>query len=114
VKENFLKNVNLTALSPPTIWRWLRICGFNDLHEKPEVRKYGMAFVDRYLKYERRCYRWIQIPLEEAKLLWESGDLIHESGYHYKVDDKKFDIMSTTTTRSRPVSTRFVIAWVAT
>jgi hypothetical protein len=50
VKEEFLRSVQLTTLSPPTIWRWLKICGFNfmsrrkhyyvDGHEKPEVRKY--------------------------------------------------------------------------
>jgi hypothetical protein len=92
VKEEFLRSAQLTTLSPPTIWRWLKICGFNfmsrrkhyvDGHEKPEVRKYRMAFVDRYLKYERRCYRGIQIPLEEANLIWESGELIHGSGYRW-------------------------------
>jgi hypothetical protein len=48
-----------------------------------------MAFAERYLQYERRCYRWIQIPLKEVEVMYASGELIQGSGYHYEMDGQK-------------------------
>lgn len=54
-----------------------------DGHEKPATVEYRRKFVQRYLKYERRAHRWIQITLEESKKLEREEIIPVRSGYYY-------------------------------
>jgi hypothetical protein len=75
-----------------------------------------MAFVDRYLKCERRCYRWIPIPLKEVEVMYESGELIQRSGCHSEMDGQKaveFHVDDHATFQGHTL-TRFLVAWEAT
>ena len=55
-----------------------------DGHEKPATVEYRWSFVQRYLSYERRMFRWIQIPLLEALKLEEDGKVPKHTGYWYQ------------------------------
>jgi hypothetical protein len=54
-----------------------------DGHEKPGTVAYRWAFCERYLAYEMRMFRWVQIKEEQAKELEEQGEIVRGSGYHY-------------------------------
>ncbi len=54
-----------------------------DGHEREVTVNYRWRFVQRYLTYERRMFRWIQIPLDEALELEEAGRIPKHAGYHY-------------------------------
>jgi len=76
-----------------TIYRWMKALGFRyemrrkgyyvDGHEKPSTVAYRWSFCERYLAYEMRMFRWVQITLEQAKMLEEKGEIVKGSGYHY-------------------------------
>ena len=82
--------------SPVTAWRWLRSCGFSynstkksfyvDGHERVENKLHRRQFVDTFLtKWEPRCHRWIQVPLQDLPGMGLSLDNVR-GGYFYKVD----------------------------
>lgn len=84
--------------SPVTAWRWLRSCGFSynaakksfyvDGHERAENKIHRKQFVDNFLtKWEPRCHRWIQIPVEDLPAMELSVESIR-GGYFYNVDEK--------------------------
>jgi len=54
-----------------------------DGHEKSATVEYRRKFVERYLRYERRAHRWIQITLEESKKLEREEIIPVGSGYLY-------------------------------
>ncbi len=45
--------------------------------------EYHNQFCKKYITYERRAHRWIQIPLEESKNLEDNGLISPNSGYRY-------------------------------
>jgi hypothetical protein len=92
-KKDLLAEYGLTKLSITTVYRWMICLGFKyqvrkkgyyvDGHEKPATIEYRNQFCKRYLTYERRAHRWIQIPLEESKNLEDNGLIPPNSGYRY-------------------------------
>jgi len=99
VDENFeitdlLRENRLTKLTLETVYRWLGRLGFKyearkkgyyvDNHEKPETVAYRRHFIKRYLKYEFRMFRWIQLSLEEVKAMEENSEIDEGLGYRYK------------------------------
>ena len=79
--KEILKEYGLTCIDPSTVYRWLQKLGFRyeprrkgyyvDGHEKPATIEYRKQFITRYLSYEQRAHRWIQISLSEAVQLEE-------------------------------------------
>ena len=77
--------------------RWMHACGFRykkrekhyfvDGHERPETIAYRPVFTKKYLAYEVRAHRWIQITLDESNALVLEGNITADSGYCYKTDD---------------------------
>jgi hypothetical protein len=85
--RELLQEYGLSSLSLGTVCRWMNRLGFKydvrkksyyvDGHERPGTIKYRKDFVTRYLSYERRAHRWIQITKEKH------DDLVKESMYSY-------------------------------
>mmetsp|Transcript_10558 Transcript_10558/g.15234 ORF Transcript_10558/g.15234 Transcript_10558/m.15234 type:complete len:110 (-) Transcript_10558:118-447(-) len=81
-----------------TVCNWMNNLGFKycqrrkgyyvDIHEKPATVEYRRKFVERYLKYERRAHRWIQIPLEESRKLEMEEMIPVDIGYRYTDGNK--------------------------
>lgn len=81
---------------------WMDILGFKyeprrktyyvDGHEKPETVRYRSEFVKRYLRNELKCFRWIQLCLEDVQRLeQETAQSKHpfsrKIGYEYTDPD---------------------------
>jgi hypothetical protein len=96
---DLLRENRLTKLTLETVYRWLDRLGFKyearkkgyyvDNHEKPETVAYRRHFVKRYLKYEFRMFRWIQLPLEEVKAMEENKEIDEGLGYRYQNSENK-------------------------
>jgi hypothetical protein len=96
---DLLRENRLTKLTLETVYRWLDRLGFKyearkkgyyvDNHEKPETVAYRRHFVKRYLKYEFRMFRWIQLPLEEVKAMEENKKIDEGLGYRYQNSENK-------------------------
>jgi len=94
--KKILKQYGLTCIDPSTVYRWMQKLGFKyeprrkgyyvDGHEKPATIEYRKQFVTRYLAYEQRAHRWIQIPLSEALELEDKKMIPKNSGYRYEDD----------------------------
>ena len=92
--EELLKENQLKTLTLRTIYNWMDRLGFKyetrkkcyyvDNHEKPENVSYRGKFIDRYLEYEKRMHRWIQIPNNEVLQLVEEGKLLEGEGHRYE------------------------------
>jgi hypothetical protein len=92
-----LRQYGLTCVSPSTVYRWMIRLGFRyeprrkgyyvDGHEKPATVQYRWSFCKRYLNYEQRMHRWVQVPETEAKELEQKGEIAAGSGYKYTRDD---------------------------
>ena len=92
-KKIMLQRYGLTKLCPGTVYRWLRLLGFNyeaqrkgyyvDGHEKPETVTYQKEFVKKYLTEEVQMFRWIQIEQEEVEKLESEGKIPNNTGYRY-------------------------------
>ena len=54
-----------------------------DGHETAATVAYRWAFCERYLMYELRMFRWVQIKEEDAQCLEEEGEIPAGSGYRY-------------------------------
>jgi hypothetical protein len=90
---SILQCYRLTKLCPGTVYRWLRLLGFNyeaqrkgyyvDVHEKPDKVTYRKDFVKKYLMEEVQMFRWIQIEQEEAERFRKMGEILKNTGYHY-------------------------------
>jgi len=99
-RRELLAEYGLTKVSITTVYRWMVCLGFKyeirrkgyyvDGHEKPATIEYRRQFCRRYLTYERRAHRWIQITLEESKTLEENGLVTPNSGYRYTDDTGQF------------------------
>ncbi len=76
-----------------TVCRWMKCLGFKyevqkkgyyvDGHKKPSTIEYRKHFVSRYLTYERRAHRWIQIVAKESTEIENKGLVPRDSGYRY-------------------------------
>jgi hypothetical protein len=96
-KASFLQSYGLSTISIATMARWMHACGFRykkrekhyfvDGHERPETIAYRPVFTKKYLAYEVRAHRWIQITLDESNALVLEGNITADSGYCYKTDD---------------------------
>ncbi len=85
--------MDLPNFCPGTVYRWLRLLGFNyeaqhkgyyvDGHEKPETVTYRKDFVKKYLSEEIQMFLWIQMEQEEAAKLESEGVILKDTGYHY-------------------------------
>ena len=90
---DLLRENRLTKLTLETVYRWLDRLGFKyearkkgyyvDNHEKPETVSYRRHFVKRYLEYEKRMFRWLQLPLAKVKEMEEMLDIDKGLGYRY-------------------------------
>ena len=75
--DDLLKENRLTKLTLETVYRWFHRLGFKyearkkgyyvDTHEKPDTVVYRRYFLKRYLAYEMRMHRWVQVTLEEVQ-----------------------------------------------
>ena len=100
--ELFREN-RLTKLTLETVYRWFHRLGFKyearkkgyyvDTHEKPETVVYCRHFLKRYLAYEIRMHRWVQLPLSQLKQMEERKEIATGLGYHYKDDQTKLDMV---------------------
>ena len=74
--QQFLKENQLKVLCLTTICKWLEYLGFKygprkkcfyvDNHDSPANVAYRSEFIERYFRYERRCFRWIQLSEEKV------------------------------------------------
>ena len=60
---------------------------FVDGHERPETIAYRPVFTMKYLGYEIRAHRWLQITLVESNELELNGSITTNSGFKYVADD---------------------------
>jgi hypothetical protein len=77
--------------------RWMHACGFRykkrekhyfvDGHERPETIAYRPVFTKKYLGFEIRAHRWLQITLEESNALLLEGNIAALSGFNYIAED---------------------------
>lgn len=92
--DDILKENGLSNLCQTTVYNWMNILKFKygprkktyfvDSHEKPENVTYrDEYFVPRYLKLERRAFRWIQITPGKVEELKKEGKL-EVDGYKYQ------------------------------
>ena len=87
--RELLQEYGLSSLTVGTVCRWMNRLGFKydvrkksyyvDGHERPGTIKYRKDFVKRYLSYERRAHRWIQITKEKH------DDMVKESMFSYNI-----------------------------
>ena len=94
--QQLLKTYRLTCICLSTVYRWMKKLGFNyeprkkgyyvDGHEKEATISYRWRFVERYLQYEQRMFRWIQIMQEEANELEGQGIIPRQAGYRYQTE----------------------------
>ena len=95
--DEVLKKYNLKIISLRTIQRWMSQLGFTyklrkkcyyvDNHERADIVLYRDKFVIRYLEYELRTYRWIQLKEEEVLEYELNKELKREDGYKYSHED---------------------------
>ena len=88
-----MNEYGLTKLCPITVYRWMVRLGFQykarkkghyvDRHEKPNTITYRNKFCKRYLQYEVRMFRWIQISKNRSLELIETNIIPKGSGYEY-------------------------------
>jgi len=93
VLKQVLKPSRLTCISISTVSRGMNLLGFKyelrqkgyyvDGHEKPATIEYRKAFCERYLAYEARMHRWVQVKAEVARRLEEEGEISAGSGSYY-------------------------------
>jgi DNA-binding transcriptional regulator YhcF (GntR family) len=96
---DLLRENRLTKLTLETVYRWLDRLGFKyearkkgyyvDNHEKPETVAYRRHFIKRYLKYEFRMFRWIQLSLEKVKAMEENEEIDEGLGHRYQNSENK-------------------------
>ena len=96
-RESVLKKYCIKSLCIRTIYNWMEYLGFKystrqktyyiDGHERPENVKYQKEYIQRYLKNEHCCFRWIQMPIDKVEEL-ERNDVFFkkEIGYRYVKD----------------------------
>ena len=74
---------------------WLEALGFKystrrktyyvDGHERPDNVEYRLEYIRRYLSNERRCFRWLQLPIVEVEKLEKDDKFFCRTcGYEYK------------------------------
>jgi len=91
--KKLLGKYGLKTSSVSTVCWWMKCLGFKcavrkkgyyvDGHEKPGTIEYRKHFVSRYLTYERRAHRWIQIDAKESAATENKGLVSRDSGYRY-------------------------------
>ena len=96
-----LNEYGLTNICPITVYRWMINLGFRykerrkgyyvDGHERPATIEYRNKFVKRYLQYEQRMFRWIQITKARSDQLANEKIIPENSGYAY--NDSNGDMM---------------------
>ena len=57
-----------------------------DTHEKIENVNYRHQFISRYLSYELRSHRWVQMTKDESDTFKEKGIKFKTHGYEYTID----------------------------
>jgi hypothetical protein len=60
---------------------------FVDGHERPETIAYRPMFTKKYLGYEIRAHRWIQMSLIESTEYESRGGIALNCGFNYVTDD---------------------------
>ena len=92
-REDLCEEFRIGKLNLNTVWSWMDKLGFKhetrkksyyvDNHEHPDNIKYRNEFIDRYLEYELRCYRWISITKRERDMMVENKEISEDLGYCY-------------------------------
>ena len=101
LKDDIMKEYGLSSLSLATVYRWMSWLGFNycpikktfyvDGHEHPDTVQYRKKYVKEYLDLELRCFRWIQLTLQEVEELEkENSTFVRNKAYVYK--DESTDV----------------------
>ena len=98
---DFLRLFKLKNISDSTVWRWMRDLGFSyderrktcfsDKDENKENVQYRQKFIKKYFEYEKRTYRWVQVPEEWAVAMEndEEETLAKNTFYEYESENKK-------------------------
>ena len=102
-EKAILKKFGLTNLCLSTVYRWIKKLGYTyeprkkcyyvDGHEKEATVNYRWRFIERYLGYEKRMFRWIQITKQEASDLKDEGIIAKKGGYHYNHPETGVDMV---------------------
>jgi hypothetical protein len=89
-KEAFLQSYGLSSLCITTMARWMHACGFRykkrekyyfvDGQKRPETIAYRPVFTMKYLGFEIRAHRWLQMTLVESKELESNGSITRNCG----------------------------------
>ena len=58
-----------------------------DGHERPETIAYRPIFTNKFLSFELRTHRWIQITKVNANLFESNSDIAENCGFYYNTDD---------------------------
>ena len=96
-REMVLAKYRIKTFCIRTLYNWMETLGFKystrrktyyvDGHERPDNVEYRKLYIQRYFRNERRCFRWISLPIDEAeKLELEDEFFDKEIGYKYQVD----------------------------
>jgi hypothetical protein len=98
--KDFLKDNGILTLVPQTVTRWLNHLGFKyspfrksyyvDSHESLENVLYHSKFISRYQQYERKCHRWIHIPLQRYEKMVKDGELVEEAGFRFEKEGQTY------------------------
>uniref|UniRef100_A0A7S3QH27 Uncharacterized protein n=1 Tax=Chaetoceros debilis TaxID=122233 RepID=A0A7S3QH27_9STRA len=89
-KNEILRENGLSSICTATVYKWMQHLGFKnkkfektfrtDGHERPENIQDRISHCLRYLKLERKCYRWVRVPKQSVDALVDAGIL--PIGYH--------------------------------
>ncbi len=66
---------------------------FVDGHERPETIAYRPVFTMKYLGFEIRAHRWLQMTLVESKELESNGSITRYCGFNYVADNNGVDMV---------------------
>jgi hypothetical protein len=100
-RERVLLKYRIKTFTICTLYNWMELLGFKystrrktyyvDDHERPDNVAYRKDYNQCYLRNERRCFHWIQLPMEETEKLENEDELCRkEDGYKYKIEGSTF------------------------
>ena len=90
LSQRFLNLKETHCVSESTTYRWMCAVGYKyseqhkcfyvDAHERPDVVRYRIKFVHRYLnEYEPYMLRWIQVPIGKLKEIFGSRTMLFDT-----------------------------------
>ena len=100
-QSKFLQLFGLINVSNSIVWQWMRHLGFtydkwrnsyfSDKHENKENVNARQKFIKKYFNYEKRAYRWVQVPIDlEIEMENDTEQpLAKNISYEYKYEKKE-------------------------